>query len=495
MYTIIIALLACFLSFPTLAWSQTGDTGVGDSPPGAGLGDEEEQPINSPYPGALGQVDNREPHAACRRCFTIPGDGDGYTIWESVRVGKDSEFLIRRMLENPAPLEDGEERPTVDDAGEPLWYIGKQAFSGPQDTELLGDTDFTLIEVKRVRHRHEPLLMAIPGVHGVGIVDTGISVYILPDHDTSDIPATLDGIPVEIFIEGVPDLLSHDDVRFRPVPVGAGIFSAEPGIYMTPVSGGTLGPHITREVGSGYQVWSLTAAHVVRHYPDDPLPDPGVLPIYQPDVAFGNLYGKVAHLFQLEPCGSLSQCRDYRAPVNLTHIDPDIAAIDPEPFDVIQYSPYNDPTGTDPIRRLTLDHDSYRSGPSGVLRTATSGDEVKIWGAYGGPKTGEVAVVGRTISAHLEGGQHYKMCCLSGVDIDGAEGVRSGDSGAAVTYKSTGNRHVVGVNIAGSHSQAWFIESWDIKDAFDRADVEFAHYWGTKSGYRKPATTTCDGGC
>ena len=79
--------------------------------------------------------------------------------------------------------------------------------------------------------------------------------------------------------------------------------------------------------------------------------------------------------------------------------------------------------------------------------------------------------------------------------MDDDDRVVNGDSGSAVTYKRTGNRHVVGVAISGNYSQAWFIQSRDIDQAFSRADVAFSHYWGTASGHRRPSSQTCDHGC
>lgn len=465
---------------------DTGPPGITDEealPPGT---DADWWPAlvpNSPYEGPLGQVDNRQANDACENCFTIPGMEDGYQIFESIPVGEDAEHILLRRVANPAPLEAGEVRPTVDEAGEPLWYIGTQAYSGPQDTEIIPGIGRSMIAVKRIRHRHEAALLAFSGVHGVGITATGIGVHVLPGHDTSLIPPDVEGIPVEILITPRPVFQHHHTTRFRPVQIGAGI-------YVSGVGGGTLGPHITRNPGTCCQVWSLTASHVVRTHLDDPVPAPGTLQVHQPTVQATNIFGYVAHLFRLDPCGTTaddSACYETGAPLNDMTVNPDIAAIDGNPYNTTQPEPYNTPTGTDPIRRLTSSATSYINGPSGRIRVAESGHNLKVWGAYGGPRTGRVQQVDQTIFPAL-GGDVYRLCCLSSM----AAATQAGDSGAVVTYGGTGNRHVAGVHIAGDGNTAWFIPSDDIKTAFSGAGKAFEHYWGTRSGYRSPATTTCD---
>ena len=470
---------------PTFA--QEGTTGEGDLPAGGlppgGL-------LDSPYPGPLGQVENRDPHEACANCFTIPGMGEGYQIWESVPVAGNSEHLILRLIPNPAPLAAGETRARVDAAGEPLWYIGHQAFSGPQDTAPVSSLlDMPLIDLNRLHARHQDAIMSLPGVHGIGIVAEGIGVWILPDFDATGIPDTLEGVPVIVFVEEMAKMRGHQGTRFRPVPVGAAVSAAEPGIFMTPVGGGTLGPPIVRQSGGCCQVWSLTAAHVVREFPDEPVPTAGTLPIYQPSVQIGNLFGYVAHLFRLFPCGTVydNDCDLDSAVTNYTTINPDIAAIDPVPYNSRQVPPYNTPTGTDPIRRLTNSVSHSINGPSGAMRTARPGHTVKVWGAYSSPRVGRVFAVNQDIVSRLHT-DRYRSCCLSGAYVT----MTDGDSGAAVTYGGTGRRHVLGVLQAGNSLAGWFIPSADIFMAFSSAGKPFTHYWGTKSGYRAPATTTCD---
>ena len=77
--------------------------------------------------------------------------------------------------------------------------------------------------------------------------------------------------------------------------------------------------------------------------------------------------------------------------------------------------------------------------------------------------------------------RQYKVCGLNHIHLEGA----GGDSGALVAYAGTGSRHVPGFG-------AWYVPSNDIKTAFENADKEFSHFWGTQSDYRAPSTQTCD---
>ena len=450
---------------------------------------------DSPYEGPLGQVDNREPHDACENCFTIPDIFD-YEIFESVPIQDgDSEFLIPREIPNPAPLAEGElPRPTVDDAGEPVWYIGSQGYSGPKDTDPISSQyGRSKIELLRIKARHEEHIMTIAGVHGFGIIATGFGVWLLPDYATVMVPETIEGVPVKVFVSSMPERRGHTNIRFRPVPVGARVTASAPGIALTTVGAGTLGPHIVRRVGSRYQLLSLTAAHVVRRDPTAPVPTQGTIPIYQPTVNIGNLFGHVRYLFRLRVCGtSVAACWRTGAPTNQSIMNPDIAAVEPTPFGSLVSSPFNTPTGTDPTRHLQNSASSYINGPSGFVRTATPGHTLKVWGAFTDPRVGQVTATGLTEVSRFRG-RLYRDCCLTKMRVP----VADGDSGAAVTYGGTGNRHIAGVMVLGSLTEGWFIPASHIKEAFTSASWTFSHYWGTKSGYRAPSTKTCDlpGGC
>lgn len=199
------------------------------------------------YPGPLGRVDERVLDPECPRCFTVPGfsGSQKYQIFESIVVN-DREHIIAREIPNPAPLAEGEERPTVDaETGDPIWYIGRQGFTGPTDEEKFSDAHpFTKIDMLRIKFGHEDALFAVPGVHGFGIGVDGFEVYMSPDEaktHASQIPRTIEGVPVKIIVEGLPELSNHS-TRFRPVPVGAGIGSRW--------WNGPLGPHVVSRTGA-----------------------------------------------------------------------------------------------------------------------------------------------------------------------------------------------------------------------------------------------------
>lgn len=222
MRQIFIFVLLFGLAVPSLA--QEGNTGVG----GESLEQLEDFfGIDSPDTGPLDQTENRKPHEACAACFTIPGMGDGYTIFERVPVGEDAEHIIIRDIPNPAPLVAGETRPAVDDTGEPLWYVGRQAYSGPQDTELVPGLGLSHIALKRIRARNEPAVLAIRGVYGFGMVATGFGVWILPGYDRTVLPKTVEGIPVTVFVEDLFQLNGPRGFRLRSVPTEMGLFAVK----------------------------------------------------------------------------------------------------------------------------------------------------------------------------------------------------------------------------------------------------------------------------
>lgn len=447
---------------------------------------------HSPYEGPLGQVDNREPHDACENCFVIPDIFD-YDIFESVPIDDgDSEYVITRMIPNPAPLEEGEVRPMVDADGEPLWYIGTQSYSGPKDTDRVSDqVEWSMIDLLRIKARHENRIMTTAGVHGFGIVATGFGIWVLPEYAEIMVPDQIEGVPVTVFVEPMLERQGHQHTTFRPVPVGAAIEAAQPGLAMLSAGGGTLGFHMVQEVGQRYRLLSLTAAHVVRVDPTAAPPTAGTIDVYQPRIQFGNLFGQVYLLFRLRTCGmSRTACWKSSAPMNHSRINPDIALIDPLPYGGLVSLGFNRPRGTDPTRHLQYGSGSreYTNGPSGSIRNAYPGHKLKIWGAFSGPRSGSVTATGRTVVSRFRG-RYYKDCCLTAMNV----GVSSGDSGAAVTFDRRGSRHVVGILAVGSSTEAWFMTEVDIKQAFDASNVPFSHFWGTRgTGYRPPSTTACD---
>jgi hypothetical protein len=69
----------------------------------------------------------------------------------------------------------------------------------------------TLEQVRDVKQRHAPRLLAEPGVSGVGVEKDDAGNYVLAIHlDTADpavrdrIPAQIEGSPVKVVVEGGP---------------------------------------------------------------------------------------------------------------------------------------------------------------------------------------------------------------------------------------------------------------------------------------------------
>lgn len=147
------------------------------------------------------------PHPACPQCFTYDCPGC-YTIFEEV---PGTGVILTREIPNPAPqLPEGVRM--HDNAGRPIWYIGRQPYVGPTDEEPFSpELPIPLIELKRIQARHHKEIFSIPGVHGFGIGAKGFVVFLLPeqrDH-ISQIPKVLEGVPVEVEIRGMAVLLNQ----------------------------------------------------------------------------------------------------------------------------------------------------------------------------------------------------------------------------------------------------------------------------------------------
>ena len=450
------------------------------------------------YPGPLGRVDERLPHSECDTCFTVPVL-DRYQIFEQIETDG-GEVLLPRMIPNPAPLRVNEIRERYDEeTGEDIWYIGTQVFVGPTDEDYWSDeAPLPTIELQRIQMQHRDDSMSIPGVHGFGIGPVGFVVFLTPEEALSSeqIPLSLDGAPVEVKIQEMMTLAGHSRTRFRPIPAGAGIstYVRTPSGRYIPI-GGALGPHVVRDrphVGGCCQLWSLTAAHTVKYRLSDA--NPTGRAVYQPWTGRrpspADHFGDVAHAFQLTRCDTPSdqKCTRRGAPANWTHTNPDIAAIDHG----FRAAPFNDPTGTDPTRRLQYADSGYHNGPSGKILNARRRHRHKIWGAFT-PATNTSRVTAIDICTTVRADhttQRYQMC---GLNVIGGS-VRHGDSGALVAYAGTSNRHVAGVLVAGNTLGigAVYVPANDIKMAFRNVRKEFSHFWGTKSSYQAPSTRTCD---
>lgn len=141
----------------------------------------------------------RVPHPACPYCFKLVCD-NCYGIWEEV---PGTGVIINREIPDPAPPRPGEVRSQLDKSGQPIWYIGHQAYVGPTDEEPFSpDLPIAKIELLRIKARHEREVMSISGVHGFGIGAKGFVVFLLPDkqENASQIPKALEGIPITVEI-------------------------------------------------------------------------------------------------------------------------------------------------------------------------------------------------------------------------------------------------------------------------------------------------------
>ena len=144
----------------------------------------------------------RVPHPACPHCFKLVCD-NCYGIWEEV---PGTGVIINREIPDPAPPRPGEVRPRFDKSGQPIWYIGQQAYVGSTDEEPFSpDLPIAKIELLRIKARHEREVMSIAGVHGFGIGAKGFVVFLLPDkrETASQIPKVLEEIPVAVEIHGM----------------------------------------------------------------------------------------------------------------------------------------------------------------------------------------------------------------------------------------------------------------------------------------------------
>ena len=466
--------------------------------------------------GPVGIVANQVPHPACAMCFTVPGFEDiinPYQIYEYMETDTpQGAKIVRRNIPNPAP---GYISTTDPETGEKVWYIGAEKHSGRTDEAYREGVPRSNIEMQRIHYRYIDQLGLIPGVVAHGPGGRGFFVEILPEYFEQSkhlVPLFLEEVPVEVRVGGriyfdgteVPSGEGREEVeegaaiqgiepyKFRPLPSGANIGVKKgtrngQSIY----SYATLGPHIVRKppyVTACCKILSLTNAHVITNYLDRP----GALgPVWQPSPAKSSnttTVGSVWHKFVLK-----QYLRSTRY-TNWTDERPDIAALETDSG--LQLEPFNNPTGTEPIRRLQYESNKYVDGPSGVIvdhkDDLDEGDDLKVWGSRTSGKVAEFDEANVCIYPQFNLGfsgplVEYKVC--------GASRIRSnapgqGDSGALVTRKGTGKRHVVGVYFAytSGTDHRYIIPADDIQAAFEYAGEPFSHYWGTKSDYRAPAT-------
>ncbi len=410
----------------------------------------------------------------------MSGGLNEYQIYEYVETDGEEAVILPRRIPNPAPLEEGEVRNAMDDDGNPVWYIGRQGIVGPTDEEPWSkDIPVSYIELKRIQERYLNTMLDISGVHGFGLGANGFTASLLPEYaDNADlVPTEIEDIPVTVELRNVHKSFGHAATAFRPIPVAAGIGS----LY----NGGTLGPHVVRDRPHVMQcctLWSLTAAHVVRQ---NITSSTASSPTPIATIPTPRKVGNIAYAFTLVGCGPTSSECERVGYKNRTSQRPDAAAI--QTAQGARTPPYNAPwEDEDPTRRMYYKHDKYENGPSGKIKEACIGKKLMVWGAQGGANKGEVTHLNQCIV--VDYGHAYARIC--GVTFLDTSKVLPGDSGALVAWRGTSNRHVVGLFFAGDpeSSERSVIPAMDLKDAFATAGKAFSHFWGTKEGYRRPAT-------
>lgn len=444
--------------------------------------------------GPLGPKANRIPHDACDLCFTLEDNTgmDEYQIWEYLETdGPKGAIFLPRDIPNPV----GGYVNTVDpETGEKIWYIGEEEYRGLTDEDYLTDTAArSIIEMKRIHLRNQSLLGNIPGLvsDGPNFDHSGFTVAIDEEHfeeSRSLVPEFLEGVPVTVE-KGTPiEALNLSSYKYRPIPSGDavgvefGYLDGEPQYSI-----GTLGPHIVvkpPQVSQCCKILLLTNAHIVKRYLDRS----SVLgPVRQPPEDGDTTIGSVWHAFTLLYWGSPDV-------INYTWQRPDIAAIDTT--DELQLVPFNYPEGTEPVRHLQYSKSKYVDGPSGKIeknKYLKYNTKLKIWGTHTNGKVArflesDICLTYQRQRNFIGSYNYYRVCGASRIKSEDAQ---SGDSGALVTQKGTGNRDVVGMIFAkdtGS-TDTYIIPGEDIKSAFSSAGKPFSHYWGTMQAYDEPATT------
>lgn len=124
----------------------------------------------------------------------------------------------------------------------------------------------------RAQDSHTETLMRIPGVLGTAVALLGsgraaIRVFVL-DNTPRDIPAVLDGVPVDVRVTGRLVALSDPTTRLRPAPVG---FSVGHPL----ITAGTIGARVVNATG---QVFALSNNHVLAASNDGRVGDPILQP-------------------------------------------------------------------------------------------------------------------------------------------------------------------------------------------------------------------------
>lgn len=177
--------------------------------------------LNEETWGPAARTEEYLPHKACDMCFTLPNYSP-YTVNEYVESDvEDGAIIIMREIPNPAPeiMARADYDPEIGgyydpDTGARVWFVGTDAFTGPTDEEKWSShLPVSTIEMKRIKARHLDRIFSIEGVNSFGIGAHGFVVGVSPHTPESHavVPKDLEGIPVEVRIQGLAVLNSHDD--------------------------------------------------------------------------------------------------------------------------------------------------------------------------------------------------------------------------------------------------------------------------------------------
>lgn len=186
--------------------------------------------------GPAARVEEYLPHKACDMCFTLPNYSP-YTINEYVESDvEDGAIIIMREIPNPAPeiMARDDYDPEIGgysdpETGERVWFIGRQAITGPTDEEKWSpDLPVSTIEMKRIKARHLDRIFSIEGVNSFGIGTHGFVVGVSPHvpENKALVPDELEGVPVTVETRGLSVLNGADspsrsgDDRGVGVPLG-----------------------------------------------------------------------------------------------------------------------------------------------------------------------------------------------------------------------------------------------------------------------------------
>ena len=344
-----------------------------------------------------------------------------------------------------------------------------------------------MIVVKRIKYKHEDDLFKIPGVHAVGIGESGIVVLITPDMraNRSQIPSTLDGIPVIVQETEMLSPLSHETTVYRPLPIGASISSSgkPPGDF------GSVGPHVSRDisdVGACCFLYSLTNTHVLGPFDVNIT----INSIYQPGGST-TTYGWFGFRFLPSVCYNGRSFCVFNGPVNDTRLKPDAGAIG-HPFnDLI---PMNSPCNGSqkPVRRMQYGVGSFVDGPIGIVRIATSCSNcLKNWGVMSHGTQGGLAGNMTEVTDIINDGpnRYLKFAPVNLANVF----ARGGDSGGLIAWNQT--KDVVGLVYAGvptGGTPVGYMRLDYVKTAFFNAGVSFDHYWGTNIVTNRPSNSQTD---